>query len=61
MVIGSSLDAFLMSRRLKKQVVERFGAEAYVRGTTMYAVFRAFQLRRSRIPRPVVKRGGQPA
>lgn len=61
MVIGSSLDAFLMTRRLKKQVVERFGADAYVRGTTMYAVFRAFQLRRSRIPRPTVKRGGQPA
>lgn len=59
-VIGSTFDAFLMSRRLKKQVVERYGADAYVRGTTMYAVFRAFQLRRSRIPRPAVKRGGQP-
>ena len=61
MVLGSSLDAFLMTRRLKKQVVERFGADAYVRGTSMYAVVRAFQLRRSRIPRPAVTRGGQPS
>lgn len=61
MVLGSSLDAFLLSRRLKRQVTERFGADAYVRGTTMYTVFRAFQLRRSRIPRPAVKRGERPA
>ncbi len=60
MVIASSLDAFLMTRRLKRAVVARHGDGAYVRGTTMYAVFRAFQLRRSRIPRPQVKRGGQP-
>lgn len=61
MVIGSSLDAFLLTRRLKRQVDARFGPDAYVRGTTMYAVFRAFQLRRSRIPRPAVKRGERPA
>jgi len=61
MVIGSSLDAFLLTRRLKRQVGARFGPDAYVRGTTMYAVFRAFQLRRSRIPRPAVKRGERPA
>ena len=61
MVIGSSLDAFMMTRRLKKQVTQQFGADAFVRGTSMYAVFRAFQLRRSRIPRPAVKHGGRPA
>lgn len=60
MVISSSLDAFLLTRRLKRQVTERFGADSYERGTTMYAVMRAFQLRRSRIPRPGVKRGEQP-
>ncbi len=57
MLIVSSLDAYLMTRRLRRRVVERFGADAYVRGTTMYAIFRAFQLRRSRVPRPAVPRG----
>ena len=60
MVVASGLDAFIVTRRLKKQVAQRFGPDAYVRGTSMYAVFRAFQLRRSRIPRPGVKRGEQP-
>lgn len=57
MLIVSSLDAYLMTRRLRRRVVERFGPDAYVRGTTMYAIFRAFQLRRSRVPRPAVARG----
>ncbi len=57
MLIVSSLDAFFMTRRLRRQVTERYGADAYVRGTTMYAIFRAFQLRRSRVPRPAVPRG----
>lgn len=61
MVVASGLDALLLSRRLKKQVSATFGPDAYVRGTTMYAVFRAFQLRRSRVPRPQVKRGRRPA
>ena len=60
MVVASSLDAFLLTRRLKRLVATRFGADTYVRGTSMYAVFRAFQLRRSRIPRPGVKRGEPP-
>jgi hypothetical protein len=61
MVFSAGIDAYFMTRRLKKQVTERFGADAHIRGTSMYAVFRAFQLRRSRIPRPVIKRGQLPA
>jgi hypothetical protein len=61
MVFSAGIDAYFMTRRLKKQVIERFGADAYIRGTSMYAVFRAFQLRRSRIPRPAIKRGQTPA
>jgi len=38
----------------------RFGENAYVRGTGMYGVMRAFQLRRTRIPRAAIKRGEQP-
>jgi hypothetical protein len=41
-------------------VTERFGPDAYARGTGMYAVMRAFQLRRTRIPRPGIGRREQP-
>jgi hypothetical protein len=60
MIVVAVVDVFLLTRRTKKAVIERFGAAAYVRGTGMYGVMRAFQLRRTRIPRPAVKRGEQP-
>ena len=50
------LDAFLMWRRTKAKVIARFG-QAPPRGSAMYAVMRAFQMRRSRLPRPQVARG----
>ena len=50
------LDAFLMWRRTKKAIVVKFGA-APPRGSAMYAVMRAFQMRRSRLPRPQIARG----
>ena len=54
-------DAFLLWRKLKKRLVAKFGANAQVRGLAMYAVMRTFQIRRSRMPRPQVKRGEFPA
>lgn len=54
-------DAFLLWRKLKKRLVAKFGADAQVRGLAMYAVMRTFQIRRSRMPRPQVKRGEFPA
>jgi Protein of unknown function (DUF3043) len=53
------VDAFLMWRRTKKSIVAKFG-EAPPRGSAMYAVMRSFQMRRSRLPRPQVTRGGKP-
>lgn len=53
-------DSWLMWRRLKRQLVAKFGADQ-VKGVTMYAVMRAFQVRRWRLPRPVVARGEWPA
>ena len=50
------LDAFLMWRRTKAKVIARFG-QAPPRGSAMYAVMRAFQMRRSRLPRPQIARG----
>jgi len=55
------VDAFLMWRRTKKRIIARFGAGQVPQGAAMYAVMRAFQMRRSRLPRPQVKRGAKPA
>jgi hypothetical protein len=55
LVIAGALDAFLMWRRTKAKIFARFG-EVPPRGSAMYAVMRAFQLRRSRLPRPQVER-----
>jgi hypothetical protein len=55
LVLAGALDAFLMWRRIKAKVIAQFG-EAPPRGSAMYAVMRAFQMRRSRLPRPQVDR-----
>lgn len=60
MIAVAIIDALLLTRRLKRGVTERFGENAYARGTGMYAVMRAFQLRRTRIPRPGIARGDKP-
>lgn len=55
------VDTVLMWRKLRKRLVEKFGAEAAgTKGNGMYAAMRAFQLRRSRMPRALVKRGEYP-
>ena len=59
MVVVGVLDAFLLWRRTKKQIVAKFG-EFPPRGSAMYAVMRGFQMRRSRSPRPQVARGAKP-
>ena len=56
LVVVGVFDAFLMWRRTKAKVIAKFG-EAPPRGSAMYAVMRAFQMRRSRLPRPQVARG----
>jgi len=55
LVIAGALDAFMMWRRTKASIVEKFGVTP-PRGAAMYAVMRAFQMRRSRLPRPQVER-----
>lgn len=59
LVVVGVIDAFLMWRRTKRDIVARFGT-APPRGSAMYAVMRAFQMRRSRLPRPQIKRGAKP-
>jgi hypothetical protein len=55
-VVLTVIDAFVMWRRLRKRIVAKFGAVP--RGTVMYAVMRAFQLRRARLPKPSHKKHG---
>ena len=52
-------DALLMWRKLKGRLTAKFGGPP--KGLTMYAVMRAFQIRRIRMPRPQVKRGQYPS
>ncbi|MEP7018877.1 MAG: DUF3043 domain-containing protein [Actinomycetota bacterium] len=60
LIVAGVLDAFLLWRRTKAKIIAKFG-EAPPRGSAMYAVIRAFQMRRSRLPRPQVARGDKPA
>ncbi len=61
-LLTAVLDTFVMYRRLRKKLVAKFGEEAArAKGNGMYAAMRAFQMRRSRMPRPMVKRGEFPA
>jgi hypothetical protein len=55
LVVVGALDTFMMWRRTKAKIVTKFGA-APPRGSAMYAIMRAFQMRRSRLPRPQVER-----
>jgi hypothetical protein len=52
-------DALLMWRRTRRKVEERFGSAQ--KGDSWYAIMRAFQMRRTRMPKPRVARGEHPA
>jgi hypothetical protein len=55
------LDSFLVFRRARASVRERFGDRATgERGLGTYAVARALQMRRMRRPHPQVKHGQKP-
>ena len=60
-ILIAIVDTFFMWRRCKRQLVDKFGADQLGRGNGMYAAMRAFQLRRFRMPRPMVERGEYPA
>lgn len=55
-VLLTVIDAFVMWRGLRKRIRAKFGEVP--RGTVMYAVMRAFQLRRARLPKPAHKKHG---
>jgi len=55
LLVGGAIDVFMMWRRTKASIVEKFGVTP-PKGAAMYAVMRAFQMRRARLPRPQVDR-----
>ncbi|MCO1340085.1 hypothetical protein BJH93_14500 [Kocuria polaris] len=52
------MDAFIMTRMLKKRLVAKFGESE--RGVLWYAAMRGLQFRKMRLPKPQVKRGEGP-
>ena len=52
-------DAVLMWRRTRRKVEDKFGQAE--KGDAWYAIMRAFQMRRTRMPKPQVDRGNPPA
>ena len=60
-VLVTIIDAYIMWRKLKKKLRAKFGDDTFMRGLAMYAVMRAFQLRRARLPKVLVKHGEYPS
>lgn len=56
--IAIIVDSVLMSRRVRREVSQRFPGEQ-TKGLGLYAVTRAMQLRRLRMPKPKVARGAK--
>ncbi|MGH1562609.1 DUF3043 domain-containing protein [Mumia sp. DW29H23] len=55
-IVGTIVDSFLLVRRVKREVREKF-PEASTRGLTGYAILRSTQIRRLRLPKPQVRHG----
>ena len=53
------VNGYFMARRINRMAVERFGESA--RGVGRYAALRSAQVRRFRMPKPMVKRGERPS
>lgn len=59
MFLAVFVDVFILSRKLRKRLAEKFGDVE--RGTVWYGSMRSLQFRRLRLPKPLVKRGQYPA
>jgi Flp pilus assembly protein TadB len=59
LILAALVDAFLVRRRLRQLLTKKFGEMQ--RGSVFYAVTRSLQIRRWRLPRPMVQRGEYPS
>ncbi|WP_090953707.1 DUF3043 domain-containing protein [Arthrobacter sp. ov118] len=59
MFLAVFVDVFILSRKLKKRLAEKFGQVES--GTVWYGSMRSLQFRRLRLPKPQVNRGEFPA
>lgn len=59
-VLLCGVDAFLLSRLIKKAMRARFGDDVATKGNVSYGVLRSFQIRRWRLPKPQVARSQAP-
>lgn len=59
LILAALVDAFLLRRRLRQLLTRKFGEMP--RGSVFYAVTRSLQIRRWRMPRPMVRRGQFPS
>jgi hypothetical protein len=59
-VLVIAIDAFVLRRKVSRRVTEKFGADK-ARGIAGYAMMRSLQMRRTRMPRPMVQRGQYPS
>lgn len=60
-VLVTIADGFLLWRKLRKALIAKFGESADLKTQRWYAVTRAFQIRRARLPKPQVKHGEYPS
>jgi hypothetical protein len=51
------IDAFLLGRKAKKVISEKYSTQTVERGLAWYAGMRSIQMRPMRLPKPQVKRG----
>ncbi|SEE01921.1 DUF3043 domain-containing protein [Ruania alba] len=61
LVFVALTDAIILAVRLRRKVRAKYGTDRVGRGIIMYVVMRAFQLRRTRLPKPQVARGSFPS
>ncbi len=59
LIVVVIFDCILLRRKMKQKLTEKFGAPN--QGDLWYAVTRALQLRRLRLPKPQVRRGQYPS
>jgi len=59
LIAAVAIDSFLLRRNVLRAVTAKFGANA-ASGVGGYAMMRAIQMRRTRLPRPQVQRGQYP-